>query len=146
MIRRIAHLCFTTDDLPRMVAFYTDKLGLPIKITFRTKDDEIFGHYVDCGGSSFIEIFDRDLKRKQWGGEDQPLTGGNQYNHFCLEVTGLADFKAALEAKGVKVGEIRSGMDGSLQAWTSDPDRNAIELMEYTTRSLQIQPEPGTAR
>jgi len=32
------------------------------------------------------------------------------------------------------------GMDGSRQAWINDPDSNAIELMEYTHDSLQLQP------
>jgi catechol 2,3-dioxygenase-like lactoylglutathione lyase family enzyme len=145
MIRRLAHLCFITDDLPRMAEFYTEKLGLPVKITFRNADGETFGYYFDCGDSSFIEVFDRKLKQKQWGGSLEPLGGRTGYDHFCCEVTALADFKATLESRGVKVSEIRSGMDGSLQAWTNDPDGNAIELMEYTARSLQIQRQAGVA-
>ena len=54
-------------------------------------------------------------------------------------MTGLRDVKAALERKGAKVTELKGGMDNSLQAWTSDPDGNSIELMEYTSQSLQIQ-------
>ncbi|HEY3331040.1 MAG TPA: VOC family protein [Capsulimonadaceae bacterium] len=144
MIRRIAHLCFNTDQLEKMKQFYSETLKLPVKITFKTSDDEIFGYYFDCGDSSFIEVFDRVLKHKQWGGSPENLVTGNQYAHFCFEVTALADLKATLESRGVKVTEIRTGMDNSLQAWTSDPDGNAIELMEYTSRSLQIQPGHST--
>jgi catechol 2,3-dioxygenase-like lactoylglutathione lyase family enzyme len=122
-----------------MVDFYSKNLGLPVKFSFTNKDGEVFGHYLDCGDSSFIEIFDRVLKIKQWGGKLEPLSYGTQQNHFCLEVTGLRDFKAALESKGMKLSDIQQGMDHSLQSWTSDPDGNPIEFMEYTAQSLQIQ-------
>ena len=68
MIRRLAHLCFITDNLDRMVDFYSKAIGLPVKFSFKNTDGEIFGHYLECGDSSFIEIFDRALKHKQWGG------------------------------------------------------------------------------
>ena len=130
MIRRLAHLCFITDDLSRMVRFPTRKIiGLPVKFSFKNADGEIFGYYLDCGDSTFIEIFDRVLKHKQWGGELEDLRkGGGHYNHFCMEVTGLRDFKAMLECTGPQpLTEIRMGMDHSLQSWTSDPDGNPIE-------------------
>jgi catechol 2,3-dioxygenase-like lactoylglutathione lyase family enzyme len=139
MIRKLAHLCFITDDLNRMVDFYSKKVGLPVKFAFRNKDGEIFGYYLDCGDSSFVEIFDRVLKHKQWGGELGESRPGGRYNHFCMEVTGLADFKAKLEARGLKLTEIKTGMDHSLQSWTNDPDGNPIEFMEYTARSFQLQ-------
>lgn len=139
MIRRVAHLCFNTDQLPEMKRFYNQTLGLPIKFVFAMDNDEEFGFYVDCGDSSFIEVFDRVLKHKKWGGEPAALTNGTRYAHFCLEVSGLADFTAKLASRGVKVGPIRTGMDGSLQAWLKDPDGNDIELMQYTAGSLQIQ-------
>ena len=139
MIRRLAHLCFVTDDLNRMVDFYSKTIGLPVKFSFKNAGGEIFGYYLDCGDSTFIEIFDRVLKFKQWGGTLEELREGGRYNHFCMEVTGLHDFKAKLEARGLKLTEIITGMDHSLQSWTSDPDGNPIEFMEYTGRSLQIQ-------
>jgi catechol 2,3-dioxygenase-like lactoylglutathione lyase family enzyme len=69
----------------------------------------------------------------------QELKPGSQYKHFCLEVTGLAEVKAMLEARGVEVSPIKTGLDHSLQAWIHDPDGNAIELMEYTHASLQLR-------
>src|SRR4051812_36947778 len=141
MIRKLAHLCLVTDNLDRMVAFYTTQIGLPIKFTFRNADDEVFGHYLACGDSTFIEIFDRVLKHKQWGGQRElaPLTYGTQKDHFCFEVTGLRELKADMESRGMKVSEIHTGMDQSLQAWTSAPDGNAVELMEYTHASWQLK-------
>jgi lactoylglutathione lyase len=139
MIRRLSHLCFITDQLAEMTRFYSETLGLPVKFIFKLETGETFGCYLDCGDSSFVEIFDRMLKQKKWGGDLEPLAAGNRYTHFCLEVTGLADFKTRLEQKGVKVSPIRTGMDSSTQAWLNDPDGNAIELMEFTAGSAQIQ-------
>lgn len=146
MIRRLAHLCLITDDLDRLVAFYRDALGLPVKFRFAAADGALFGAYVSAGDSTFIEFFDRKLSARQWGdgSEPAPLVAGNRYGHLCLEVTGLADFRAALLARGVSVGELRTGMDGSFQAWLADPDGNRIELMEYTHRSAQLAPGADT--
>ena len=140
MIRRLAHLCLITNDLERLVAFYRDGLGLAVKFRFAAADGAIFGAYVETGDSTFVEFFDQQLAARQWGGDTGPLVAGNRYAHLCLLVTGLADFRAALSARGVSVGEIRRGIDGSLQAWLADPDGNRIELMEYTHRSAQLAP------
>jgi len=146
MIRKLAHLCFITNDLDRMVDFYSKKIGLPIKFSFKNADGEIFGYYLECGDTSFIEIFDRVLKHKQWGGPLEDFRNGSgHYNHFCMEVTGLRELKPKLEARGLKLTEIVTGMDQSLQSWTTDPDGNSIEFMEYTGRSLQIQQGIQTA-
>ena len=66
------------------------------------------------------------------------MTAGTQYRHFCLEVAGLEAYCQTLKSRGVQVTDISMGMDHSLQAWVSDPDGNAIELMEYTPASLQL--------
>ena len=146
MIRRLAHLCLITNDLDRLVAFYRDALGLKVKFRFAAADGVTFGAYVEVGDSTFIEFFDQKLSARQWGGSTDPLVAGNRYSHLCLEVTGLADFRTALLARGVSVGELRTGMDSSLQAWLSDPDGNRIELMEYTHRSQQLQPPDAALR
>lgn len=143
MIRKLGHLCLITDDLPRLLEFYTVKLGLRVKFPFVNADGETFGYYLECGDSTFIEIFDQVLKQKQWGGELEKLGPGGCCNHFCLEVTGLAELRAALEAKGLTLTPIKTGMDQSLQSWTADPDGTPIEFMEYTARSWQLQAREG---
>ena len=143
MIRQLAHVCFFTDQLEAMVAFYRDALGFPVKFTLHTDGGELMGYYFDTGNTTFIEVFAQRLAVKQWGGQVQPLTPGSQYKHFCLEVTGISQVKAMLEGRGVAVSAVTLGMDHSLQAWIADPDGNAIELMEYTHTSLQLrQPAP----
>jgi len=139
MIRQLAHLCFYTDRLEQMVHFYRDGLGLPVKFTLNDDDGHLMGYYFECGNSTFIEIFDRALAVRQWGGQAQATASSGQYKHFCLEVTGLDELKPALEKRGVQVSAITMGMDHSRQAWIADPDGNAIELMEYTHQSLQLR-------
>jgi len=140
MIRKLAHLCLVTDQLEPMREFYTQKLGLSVQFVFHHTDGGTFGYYLCCGDTTFIEIFDRAGKTKQWGHDGGPLRAGNQMNHLCFEVTGLKELHTMLIARGVKIGEIMTGMDSSLQAWTGDPDGNAIEFMEYTHASWQLQP------
>ena len=140
MIRHLAHLCFSTNNLERIAAFYRDNLGLAVKFRFAAADQSIFGIYIAAGDTTYIEFFDQRLAALQWGGDNAPLTAGNRYGHFCFEVTGLAAFRESLIARGVDVGEIRTGLDGSFQAWLADPDGNRIELMEYTHRSAQLVP------
>lgn len=143
MIRKLAHLCLVTDQLEALKKFYTEQLGLKVAFVFTNAEKQTFGYYLACGDTTFIEIFDRILKQKQWGGPLDPLKGGNQMNHLCFEVTGLKELREQLLSRGVKIGEVHSGMDHSLQAWTGDPDGNAIEFMEYTHASWQLQPPVG---
>lgn len=138
MIRQLAHLNFVTDDLPAIIDFYVNKLGMQVKFTLNNEQGVVFGYYFDCGNSTFLEFFDQALAVQQWGGEVQPLTPGTRYKHLCLEVTGLDEYRQKLLEKGVAVTEISLGMDNSRQAWITDPDGNAIELMEYGPHSLQL--------
>lgn len=140
MITRLAHLCFQTNRFDEMTTFYRDTLGLPIKFSLRLPDDRVFGHYFVLGGSSFLELFDAAGACEMWGGTPGPRSPapGQTYQHFCLEVEGIADVRRAIIEAGCDVTDITKGMDGSLQAWIKDPDGNDIELMEYTRDSLQL--------
>ena len=138
MIRKLAHLNFVTDDLPRIVEFYTHQLGLKVKFTLNNQRDEPFGYYFECGDSTFLEFFDQKMAAEVWGGEAGELTPGTRYKHFCFEVTGLDEYCDQLREKGVAVTEISTGMDNSRQAWVTDPDGNRIELMEYGPFSTQL--------
>ena len=141
MIKRLGHLCFRTHQLPVMLAFYRDVLGLAVKFNLKHDDGTPFGYYLAAGQTTFVEIFDHAGATKQWGGTFAQLRPNENtfYNHFCLEVSGLEKYCDALRAKGVEVTPVRVGMDHSKQAWLKDPDGNAVELMEYTPQSLQVQ-------
>ena len=148
MIRKLAHLCLVSDQLDAMLDFYTQKLGFEIKFIFRTASGQMFGAYLSTGDTTFVEIFDRVLKHQVWGGnsELEPLKQGKQIDHFCFEVTGLPEHIALLESRGVKIRNVKTAMDHSHQAWTSDPDGNSIEFMEYTAKSWQFLGNGDTKR
>ena len=127
-----------TNDLSRIIDFYTDKLGLKVKFTLNNKRDEPFGYYFECGDSTFIEFFDQKMAAEVWNFNVEELSAGTRYRHFCFEVTGLDEFYKQLKEKGVPVTDILMGMDNSRQAWVTDPDGNQIELMEYGSLSTQL--------
>ena len=142
MIQRLAHLCFKTDQLDRMIHFYRDQLGLPVKFTLNDDAGRPFGYYFATGGRTFLELFDQQGAVRQWGGAVVALRTppDSTYQHFCLEVKRIGQYRRRLVARGLAVTEVKTGMDGSRQCWIKDPDGNSIELMEYTPRSLQVQP------
>lgn len=140
MIRQLAHICFFTDQLDQMIDFYTKQLGLEVKFILYNKEEKPFGYYFACGQSTFLEVFDQTLAVQEWGGTIENLTGKRgHYQHLCFEVVDLENFRAELLAKGIQVTETTIGLEHSKQAWIKDPDGNAIELMEYTTNSLQLR-------
>ncbi len=138
MIRQLAHLNFVTNDLPKIIDFYVNKLGMNVKFTLNNEQGEPFGYYFGCGNTTFLEFFDQAMAVQVWGGTVEQLTTGTRYKHFCLEITGLDEYCKALKDKGVDVSGISTGMDNSRQAWVADPDGNQIELMEYSPSSLQL--------
>ena len=85
MIRKLAHLCFLTNDLEGIIAFYRDRLGLSVKFRFAAANNAIFGVYIAIGDTTFIEFFDQKLSTLQWGGDGAPLVTGSRYGHFCFE-------------------------------------------------------------
>jgi len=138
MIRKLAHLNFVTNDLSKIIDFYVNKLGMKVKFTLNNDRNEPFGYYFECGDSTFLEFFDQKMASEVWGGKVQELIIGTRYKHFCLEVTGLDEYRKTLQSRGVEVTDITVGMDHSRQAWITDPDGNQIELMEYGPSSLQL--------
>jgi catechol 2,3-dioxygenase-like lactoylglutathione lyase family enzyme len=138
MIKQLGHINFFSDQVKALLDFYINKLGLTINFTLNDDQGQPFGWYVACGHRTFIEIFDQAGAVKKWGGQVAELQRGSQYRHLCFEVTDIAGYREKLIARGVSVSPVKTGMDRSLQAWTADPDGNAIELMEYTPESRQI--------
>lgn len=128
MITGLAHACFNTTDLPKIVQFYHDQLGLPIAFEFKRDDGSRYGVYFKAGRRTFIEFFVGQLGAR---------AEGQTYRHICLEVDDLPSTVAALRGRGVEVSDPKLGMDQSWQAWITDPDGNRIELHHYTPASWQ---------
>ena len=126
MITSIAHTCFITTDLERVIAFY-NAIGLPVAFEFKRDDGTRFGAYIRVGNRTFMEFFLGDAK---------PANAAT-YQHICLEVDDIVKTVADFRAKGVDVSDPKMGSDQSWQAWLADPDGNRIELHAYTPASWQ---------
>ena len=129
MITGLAHVCFHTPDLDRIVRFYTDGLGLPVAFEFKRPDGSRCGAYFKLGRRTFLEFFVGDIPASE-----EVRTA---YKHICLEVDDLAATVAELRGRGIEVGDPMLGSDNSWQAWLKDPDGNAIEFHQYTPESWQ---------
>jgi lactoylglutathione lyase len=148
VIKQIAHLCFKTDQLDRMIAFYRDGLGAGVKFNYRRADGAVIGAYFSFGQHTFLEVFDhtdahrRSKSIKQLEPLEEPRDPWlARYNHFCFEVENLDAYVSLLESRQIAVTGRKVGNDRSHQAWIKDPDGNLIELQEYTLQSRQFTGE-----
>ena len=133
MITGIGHVAFRVTDLERALEFYCGKLGFREAFRLdREGEPSPWIVYLQLAENQFVELFP--------GGEGTvaPRSGAAGYNHYCLVVDDLAATLRELRDRGVELsGEPRQGMDTNWQFWLTDPDGNAIELMQIMPGSPQ---------
>jgi lactoylglutathione lyase/glyoxylase I family protein len=127
-VKQLAHVCIFAHDLEATRRFYSDVLGMDTRFNF-LRDGRIFGFYLDCGGRSHVEVFEKSEAR---------YSEANQINHLCLEVEDIDATIAHIRSKGVEVTPKKFACDDTYQAWVRDPNGVKIELFEYTDRSAQF--------
>jgi lactoylglutathione lyase/glyoxylase I family protein len=128
-VKQVAHVCILAHDLEATRRFYEDVIGLEVAFNF-LRDGEVFGFYLNAGGRSHVEVFQRD---------GTSFDESNQINHLCLEVASIDAAVAHIEAQGVELMRPKKkGVDETWQAWVRDPNGVKIELFEYTDRSAQF--------
>ncbi|QKC85937.1 VOC family protein [Mesorhizobium sp. NZP2077] len=127
-VRQLAHVCIFAHDLEATRSFYRHVLGLDTRFNF-LRDDRIFGFYLDCGGRSHVEVFQKDATT---------YSELNQINHFCLEVEDIDAAIAHIKSKGIDVTAKKHACDDTFQAWIRDPNGVKIELFEHTAKSAQF--------
>ncbi|MDX8480598.1 VOC family protein [Mesorhizobium sp. VK24D] len=127
-VKQLAHVCIFAHDLEATRGFYRDVLGMDTRFNF-LRDGEIFGFYLDCGGRSHVEVFEKG---------EASYSERNQINHFCLEVEDIEAAIAHIRLKGVEVTPKKLACDDTFQAWITDPNGVKIELFEYTGKSAQF--------
>lgn len=131
MITDIGHAAFGAYDLDATLAFY-ELLGITESFRLYRDDGSTMLVYLHVGGDRFIEVFPN-------GPEPDPQRTSS-FRHLCLLTDDLEGTVEELRAKGVTIDrEPKQGLDTNLQAWISDPDGNAIELMELAAESPQRQ-------
>jgi catechol 2,3-dioxygenase-like lactoylglutathione lyase family enzyme len=134
MITDLAHTAFAANDLDASLAFYA-KLGLKESFRLHHADGSLMLVYLHIAGDRFLELFPR-------GPEPDP-TRVQSFKHICLAVDDIYATVEHLRAQGITIDrEPKLGLDNNLQAWITDPDGNAIELMQLSEDS----PQRKTAR
>jgi catechol 2,3-dioxygenase-like lactoylglutathione lyase family enzyme len=127
MFKRLAHVCLSTADLDRSVAYY-EKLGFSHVFRFTRKGRQ-FGAYLKLSDGNYVEIFeDRD---------PGPVVNTGII-HFCLETDDIDALTAELTRRGVSFTPKKLGVDRSWQIWLEDPDGNRFEVQQYTPQSTQF--------
>jgi lactoylglutathione lyase len=129
VISDLGHTALAAHDLDASLAFYA-KLGLHEAFRLHHADGRLMLVYVHIGGDRFLELFP---------GGPPPEPGRVQsFKHLCLLTDDLRGAVEELRRQGVAIDrEPKEGLDGNLQAWISDPDGNAIELMQLVEASPQ---------
>ncbi len=115
-LRRIDHVWFWVADMDRALDFYTGPLGLELRMRH---------------GDDWAEVDGGGIRIGLHGGPGtgaSPLPGGT----VVFEVDDLDLAKASLEQKGLAFDEHLGEVPGYARyASFSDPDRNAMQLIEY---------------
>lgn len=139
MLKRLAHVCLGSSDLPRTIRFYQDMFGCRVAHEFKNNAGEVYGVFLFCNGGTFIEFFK----------DQEPKEKGGRFRHLCFEVESIEDAAKALRAKGIEANIKRGRTDHILQFFIEDPDGNVVEFQEhdresalypYLTKSLADQP------
>ncbi len=134
MITNIGHAAFAAHDLERSLAFYA-LFGIRESFRLHREDGSLMLIYLHVAGDRFVEMFP--------GGPPPDPERRGSFMHLCLLVDDLHATVEDLRAQGVPIDrEPKLGLDGNHQAWTHDPDGNAIELMQLSEDS----PQRRTAR
>lgn len=131
MISDIGHGAFAAYDLDATLAFY-ELLGIRESFRLYNDDGSTMLAYLHVAGDRFIEVFPN--------GPEPDRNRTSSFRHLCLLTEDLEGTVQALREKGVTIDrEPKMGLDTNLQAWISDPDGNAIEIMQLSSESPQRQ-------
>jgi lactoylglutathione lyase len=128
-ITDLAHIALACHDLEASIAFY-QKLGIGESFRLLKDDGGTRLAYLHVAGDRFIELFP--------GGPEPGTTPAGSFRHLCLMTDDIHALVADLKAQGVAIDrEVTEGLDYNLQAWITDLDGNAIELMQIAPNSPQ---------
>lgn len=132
---RFNHVALRVRDVQRSLHFYEEVLGFREAFRVNKPDGSLALIYVQFGPDQFVELFEGGAE----GHQPEPAPNGSGFLHFCLTVGDLRATLAELAAKGLPVGEPRTGTSGATIYFIEDPDGNKIELAELNEESQTRQ-------
>ena len=119
-VTAFSHVSVVVGDTTRALAFYHGVLGLPV--SRHRPSLSVAGAWLELGQGQQLHL----LECAGAGRDAAERHAGRDY-HFALAVAGVDAAIAALEAAGIGFTLSRSGRRA---LFCSDPDGNAIELVE----------------
>jgi len=128
-VRAIHHVTLLVSDTGRALRFYQGLLGL--EVDGSRPDMNVPGAWLRVGVAQIHLLELPDSQRRA----ELPEHGGRDW-HVALSVMDLDGIASLLETAGVAYTLSRSGRRA---LFCRDPDGNAIELVEITTRDLELQ-------
>ncbi len=129
-ITDVGHAAFACHDLDAALRFYA-VLGLTEAFRLVKEDGSPRLVYLHVAGDRFLELF-------PGGPAPEARPGPGSFKHVCLLVDDIEAVVERLRAEGVTIDrEPKRGSDLNMQAWITDPDGNAIELMQIAADSPQ---------
>jgi glyoxylase I family protein len=127
MIKQLAHVCISSNNLEATESFYRDVLECTPLFRF-LKAGDVVGFYLKIPGGQFIEVFRQD---------SIDAASAAPIRHLCIETDDLDGLISYLHACGIEISDKKMGADHSWQAWVTDPSGVRIEFHEYTDKSCQ---------
>ena len=132
---RFNHVALRVRNVERSLRFYEDVLDMREAFRVNKPDGSLALMYVQFGADQFVELFEGGDE----GHQPEPAPRGSGFLHLCLTVEDLRATLAELRAKGLEVGEPRTGTSGATVYFIEDPDGNKIELAELNEDSQTKQ-------
>ncbi len=122
-ILRTHHIAISTHDVPKLEAFYTEKLGFYV-----TKRWDAVGIVFVNAGSTELELVPKDAVPGEPGPRE--LGQGTGINHIALHVASTDETFAELKGRGVTILREPKDFQDVRIAFFTDPDGNVLELVE----------------
>ena len=124
MSMRLEHVNMTVADLDRSVTFYCDLLDLHVRWKGEIAPGRLGAHVGD--DDHYLALF----QAGSGSARPSPDYTGPGINHFGFVVDDLDEVKARLDRLGGRVHH-EAAYDPGSRIYTTDPDGNELELVEY---------------
>jgi catechol 2,3-dioxygenase-like lactoylglutathione lyase family enzyme len=125
-ISAIAAVTYRVSNLARTREYYRVMLGFPEAAAFPDYTGKLAVVFLQINDTQFTEF------------EPRAASGGTHMPAITLASSDLTRLHELLKKRGVNCGEIQVGFDINRHARVTDPDGNAIDLIEYVPGSTQV--------